>query len=215
LLFGVPGGEKQVSFNVGTRLSLLQVLNQLQLVDDVALNEDSDAGYRLLYELLCDEPRQNNNSSSGIKSKRSAANLINRSLPSRHYTSSQNIEASTGSPKFTCWMRELATTVEKSIKPAAFLADVLNYEFVVQKPATNVNQDILQLHIEAQKNDNNTSATDATLDNTRETNDVNGQTMLEALIDNTATVYLVCQSRRSVTLNGFPVLLTNSQFSHT
>jgi len=191
LLFGVPGGEKTEPFNVGTRLALLQVLDQLQFVDAVALNEDAGAGYRLMYELLCDEPSQNNASSSSIKSKRSAANLVNRSFPLRHYASSQNMRISSESPRFTCWMRELATTVEQSIKPASFLADVLDYQFDVQKPNIESSNAILQQSIEAQPGDSNSSRTDNNQNDTSLLNDVNGQSMLAALIDNTAILYLV------------------------
>ena len=191
LLFGVPGGEKIEPFNVGTRLALLQVLDQLQFVDAVALNEDAGAGYRLMYELLCDEPSQNNASSSSIKSKRSAANLVNRSFPLRHYASSQNMRISSESPRFTCWMRELATTVEQSIKPASFLADVLDYQFDVQKPNIESSNAILQQSIEAQPGDSNSSRTDNNQNDTSLLNDVNGQSMLAALIDNTAILYLV------------------------
>jgi hypothetical protein len=193
LLFGVPGGEKLESFNVGTRLALLQVLNQLQLVDDVTLKEDAGTGYRLMYELLSDEPSQKNDSSSSIKYKRSAANLISRSFPLRHYASSQNMRDSSEPPKFNGWMRELATTVEQSIKPASFLADVLDYQFDVQMPNTESSNDILQQSIEVQQDDGNSSTTVTNQHDTAVLNDVNGQSMLAALIDNTAILYLVSQ----------------------
>ncbi|KAI8581495.1 hypothetical protein K450DRAFT_231564 [Umbelopsis ramanniana AG] len=212
LLFGVPGGEKMESFNVGTRLALLQVLNQLQLADDVALHEDTGNGYRLMYELLSDEPSQKNGSSSSIKSKKSAASLVNRSFPLRHYTSSQSMRSSSEPPRFNCWMRELATTVEQSVKPASFLADVLDYQFDIQKPNTECSNDILQQSIEAQQDDGHSSTTDTDQHDTIALNDVNGQSMLAALIDNTAILYLNTHLRLMKKIIEVPALKQSSQY---
>jgi hypothetical protein len=67
----------------------------------------------------------------------------------------------------------------------------LDYQFDVQKPNTESSNAILQQRIEVQPGDSNSSATDNNQNDTALLNDVNGQSMLAALIDNTAILYLV------------------------
>lgn len=185
-MLGISGRDKLNNFNVGTRLSLLQVLNQLQLVDGE--NGQGDAGYRLLYQLLCDVKVESESSTSS-KTKKPESYFLNRSLPIKRFSSSQDFKLGTSSPMFSSWMRELAVTVDQCIKPASFLTGVLDYKFDVIPSSTICHEDSSK--IDTLQEDNNNLATPLNKSCPTLSKDVNGLKTLTSLVDSTAIVYLV------------------------
>jgi hypothetical protein len=189
----MTGRDKLTNFNVGTRLSLLGVLNQLQLVGGQSGDETAGAGYQLLYQLLCDVPIENNDGAN-TKANKPEPNFLNRSLPIRKFASSCDFRGSANSPKFSSWMRELARIVDQSIKPASFLTGVLDYRFDNKQSSLDGGVDSAALDMLARQSSDSSSTTQSNSSSLSLPSDVNGEKMLISLVDNTAIIYLVCNA---------------------
>jgi hypothetical protein len=150
LLFSSSINPKRRSFfvfEVSTRALMLDVLCTL-----ASLQTQGQAiyvhGYDILQQLLLDTPED-----LALQAQEDDEKPVNRVS---HYpfpmTLKEAKEHETGdaepnnSPRYTAWMRELAFTVDKSIEPITFLAQVLDYRFEsafkqlkIQPDANNAN----------------------------------------------------------------------------
>ncbi|KAG2182505.1 hypothetical protein INT43_007436 [Umbelopsis isabellina] len=150
LLFSSSINPKRRSFfvfEVSTRALMLDVLCTL-----ASLQTQGQTiyvhGYDILQQLLLDTPED-----LALQAQEDDEKPVNRVS---HYpfpmTLKEAKEHETGdtelnnSPRYTAWMRELAFTVDKSIEPITFLAQVLDYRFEsafkqlkIQPDVNNVN----------------------------------------------------------------------------
>lgn len=150
LLFSSSINPKRRSFfvfEVGTRALMLDVLCTL-----ASLQTQGQAvyvhGYDILQQLLLDTPED-----LALQAQQDDEKHVARTS---HYpfpmTLKEAQEHETGDtansrpPRYSAWMRELAFTVDKSIEPITFLAQVLDYRFEsafkqlkIQPDANNAN----------------------------------------------------------------------------
>ncbi|KAJ2965057.1 hypothetical protein NQZ79_g120 [Umbelopsis isabellina] len=180
LLFGSMDRDKLAGFSISTRLSLLEVLDQLQTIDIELGTGNTNTGYKLLYELLSDSPADKNTSVSIPNLP--GTTLMNRSLPIRKAKSSQDMRNSGKKLKFSSWMYELQITVDQSIKPASFLTGVLDYQF--DSSPVHFSQKSLPPTPDESICRQNYFRHDAS------TPDANGQKTLMSLVDSTTIIYL-------------------------
>lgn len=194
-MFGIIEGDKLTSFSIATRLSLIEVLSQLQWVDRQAQNGQNHGGYRLLYQLLCDVPIQDDETTSPTDTSSTAKTpdhvFANRSLPVRRCQSFYNIQYGSNRPKFASWMRELAFAVEQSIKPASFLTGVLDYQFDITPALIHRCGKRLSPGIDEQKHGKENCANQSHANRMSATPEANEHKTLLSLVDNTAIIYLV------------------------
>ncbi|KAG2178131.1 hypothetical protein INT43_003384 [Umbelopsis isabellina] len=180
LLFGSMDRDKSAGFSIATRLSLLEVLNQLQTIDIELGTGNTSTGYKLLYDLLSDCPVDSSTSVSIPNLP--GTTLMNRSLPLRKAKSSHNMRNTRTSLKFSSWMYELQITVDQSIKPASFLTGVLDYQF-----------DSSPVHF-SQKSlpptPNEGFCAQSYFRHDTSSPDANGQMTLMSLVDSTTIIYL-------------------------
>lgn len=174
--------DKLAGFSIATRLSLLEVLNQLQTIEIELGSGNTSTGYKLLYDLLSD-------CSVDSKTSVSIPNLpgtilMNRSLPNRRAKSSQDIRNNGSKLKFSSWMHELQFTVNQSIKPASFLTGVLDYQFD-SSPVHFSQKSLPPTPDEGFGRQSYFRHDDSSPD-------ANGQMTLMSLVDSTTIIYLVC-----------------------
>ncbi|KAI7871432.1 armadillo-type protein [Spinellus fusiger] len=136
LLFG-PANQKQkgvYGLDITTRALFLNILCTLTTLQTKPTDPVSDYvhGYDILRRLLLDRPSDHVGESESTPSKSDLP--FRMSLKTDPHAMMKVIlendtEASSSTPRYTAWMREIQYTVDRHIEPITFLAQVLDYKF--------------------------------------------------------------------------------------